>query len=62
MSYETILVAEESGIRTITLNRPERRNAMTPQMQEELLAALAEAAAGSCRVVVLAGAGEAFCA
>jgi len=62
MSYETILVAEENGVRAITLNRPERRNAMTPQMQEELLAALAEAATGSCRVIVLAGAGPAFCA
>jgi methylglutaconyl-CoA hydratase len=62
MSYETILVAEENAIRTITLNRPARRNAMTPQMREELLAAMQEAATGSCRVVVLAGAGEAFCA
>jgi len=62
MSYETILVAEENAIRTITLNRPERRNAMTPQMQEELLAAIGEAATGSCRVVVFAGAGGAFCA
>jgi methylglutaconyl-CoA hydratase len=62
MSYETILIREENGVLTITLNRPERRNAMTPQMQEELLAALQEAAAGDCRVVVLAGAGPAFCA
>ena len=62
MNYETILVEEENGIRTITLNRPERRNAMTPEMQEELLRAMQEAAASSCRVVVLAGAGEAFCA
>jgi methylglutaconyl-CoA hydratase len=35
---------------------------MTPEMQEELLTAMQEAAAGDCRVVVLAGAGEAFCA
>ncbi|MEO8736667.1 MAG: enoyl-CoA hydratase-related protein [Edaphobacter sp.] len=62
MSYETILIREENGVLTITLNRPERRNAMTPQMQEELLAALQEAVAGDCRVVVLAGAGPAFCA
>ena len=48
-------------MRTITLNRPERRNAMTPEMQDELIAALEEAAASDCRVVVLAGAGEAFC-
>ena len=63
MVYETILVADEGGVRTITLNRPERRNAMTPAMQEELIAAFAEAgAAKTCRVVVLTGAGEAFCA
>jgi len=59
--YVTILIAEEAGIRTITLNRPERRNAMTPEMRQELIAALEEAAAGTCRVVVLKGAGDAFC-
>jgi methylglutaconyl-CoA hydratase len=62
LSYTTILVAEENAVRTITLNRPERRNAMTPQMQEELLAAIQEAATGDCRVMVFAGVGEAFCA
>jgi methylglutaconyl-CoA hydratase len=61
LSYSTILVADDELIRTITLNRPERRNAMTPEMQLELLAALEEAAAGSCHVVVLKGAGDAFC-
>jgi len=61
LSYLTILVSEDSGVRTITLNRPERRNAMTPEMQRELIAALEEAATGSCRVVVLRGAGDAFC-
>ena len=34
------------GFERITLNRPERRNAMTPEMQEELIAAVEEAAAG----------------
>lgn len=61
-SYSTILVSDEGAIRTITLNRPERRNAMTPEMQTELIAAMDEAAASDCRVVVFAGAGEAFCA
>ncbi|MGA3045477.1 MAG: enoyl-CoA hydratase-related protein [Terracidiphilus sp.] len=61
MSFATILVADEGRLRTITLNRPERRNAMTPEMQLELLAALEEAAVSSCRVVVLQGAGQAFC-
>ena len=61
MNYKTIVVAESASIRTITLNRPERRNAMTPEMQMELIAALEDAAASSCRVLVLNGAGEAFC-
>ena len=61
MSFTTILVADEGDLRTITLNRPERRNAMTPAMQLELLAALRAAAADDCRVVVLQGAGTAFC-
>jgi methylglutaconyl-CoA hydratase len=62
MSYKTLLVTEERGVRTIMLNRPERRNAMTPEMQDELIAAMNEAVAGECQVVVFAGAGEAFCA
>ena len=62
MNYSTILVTDEDGVRRITLNRPERRNAMTPEMQEELIRALEEAAASDCRVVVFAGAGEGFCA
>jgi methylglutaconyl-CoA hydratase len=60
--YTAILVTEENGVRRITLNRPERRNAMTPEMQVELIVAMEEAAASDCRVVVFAGAGEAFCA
>ena len=62
MSCETILVADEGWVRTITLNRPDRRNAMTPLMQDELTRAFEEAAGSDCRVVVLAGAGESFCA
>lgn len=61
MSESTILIAEDERIRTITLNRPQRRNAMTPEMQLELIAALQDAAIGRCRIVVLKGAGDAFC-
>jgi methylglutaconyl-CoA hydratase len=61
LSYETILVEENGWVRTIRLNRPERRNAMTPTMQMELIAAFEEAATSACRVVVLEGAGESFC-
>lgn len=62
MDDSVILVTEANAVRTITLNRPERRNAMTPQMQDELIAAMSEAAASDCRVIVFAGAGESFCA
>jgi methylglutaconyl-CoA hydratase len=57
----TIIVEDASGVRTITLNRPERRNALTPEMQEELIVAFEDAGASDCRVVVLRGAGESFC-
>lgn len=61
MTYKTILIDNNPPIRTITLNRPERRNAMTREMQTELISALEEAAASDCRVLILTGAGEAFC-
>jgi len=61
VSYETIMIWDVGWVRTITLNRPELRNAMTPLMQDELIAAFEDAGASDCRVVVLAGAGEAFC-
>jgi methylglutaconyl-CoA hydratase len=61
LDYKTILVANSASVRTITLNRPKRRNAMTPEMQMELIGALEDAAQSDCRVLVLAGAGEAFC-
>ena len=58
-----ILIAEEAGVRTITLNRPERRNALTQQMQVDLINALREADdSATTKVVVLTGAGDAFCA
>ena len=58
----TLLIADDAAVRTITLNRPDRRNAMTPAMQSELIAAMQDAARSHCRVLVLQGAGSAFCA
>jgi methylglutaconyl-CoA hydratase len=58
----TIRVEDDGAVRTITLNRPERRNALIPEMQEELIAALGEASGCGARVIVLAGEGESFCA
>lgn len=61
MNYTTIAVADHSQVRTITLHRPERRNAMTTEMQVELIEAMEDAATSNIRVLVLTGAGEAFC-
>lgn len=61
--YETIEVREQSAVRTVTMNVPERRNPLSPQMVNELLWALDDARdAESVRVVVLTGAGGAFSA
>lgn len=57
-----ILIEEEGPVRKIILNRPERRNAMTPEMQMELIAVLENGAATGCRALMLTGAGDAFCA
>jgi enoyl-CoA hydratase/carnithine racemase len=62
-SYETILLDRSEGVAWVTLNRPERLNAMTEQMHHELLDAFTEVADdGTTRVLVLTGAGDrAFC-
>jgi methylglutaconyl-CoA hydratase len=63
MTHSTLHTHTDSGIHTIVLNRPEKRNALTPQLMEDLTDALESAAANSlCRVVILTGAGSAFCA
>jgi len=62
MSYETITVNKKEHIAIITLNRPDKMNAVNPQMVNELVAALREVAEDSdVRVAVLTGAGRAFC-
>ena len=59
---ETVRLSTSAGVATVTLDRPERLNAITEQLLDELLATL-EAVAGdeSVRVVVLTGSGRAFC-
>lgn len=57
-----VRVEDEGGVRTITLNRPEKRNALTPELQDQLTAALEGADDAGARVVLIAGEGEAFCA
>jgi 2-(1,2-epoxy-1,2-dihydrophenyl)acetyl-CoA isomerase len=59
-TYDTIIFEDSDGIARITLNRPDRLNSFTAHMHEELRNALGEAT--DARVVVLTGAGRAFCA
>lgn len=61
MSYQTLTLAFSAEVATITLNRPEKRNAISTGMIQELLTALDEAERGECGVVILTGAGKAFC-
>jgi methylglutaconyl-CoA hydratase len=62
MSYNTLKLSLEANIALLTLNRPEKRNALSPQLIEELLAALdAVEAAAAIRVLILTGEGQAFC-
>jgi enoyl-CoA hydratase/carnithine racemase len=62
MSSSHILASREGPATVITLNRPDRRNALSLELMEELMAALRCAASGhDVRVVILAASGKAFC-
>ncbi len=60
MSYSTIQLAYDSGVATITLNRPDKRNAISFELIDDLLAALKEVEASDAIVLILTGAGKAF--
>ena len=58
----TVLVSLDAGVLTITLNRPEKLNALNPQMHQLLRAALERATdEPAIRAVLLTGAGRGFC-
>src|SRR3546814_19130143 len=60
---EVVLYAEEGGVACVTLNRPGRLNASNGDLSRALTAALARAGADpAVRVILLMGAGRAFCA
>ena len=62
-TFETLLYAVADGIATITLNRPDKLNAFTTTMRQELIAAFdATDADDNVRVVIVTGAGRGFCA
>jgi 2-(1,2-epoxy-1,2-dihydrophenyl)acetyl-CoA isomerase len=62
MSYETIQLEMRGSVCVLTLNRPERLNALTVQVANDLKAAIGEALDRGARAIVLTGAGRAFCA
>ena len=63
MSYQTLLYEVEAGVATITINRPEAMNALSPQVVDELEQAFGQAEADDeVRAIVLTGAGKAFVA
>lgn len=63
MSYETLLYAVDDGLLTLTLNRPERLNAFTRRMREEMNDAFDRADRDDAvRAVIVTGAGRGFCA
>ncbi len=63
MTYEVITRQVQDSIATLTLNRPDKRNAMSDDMRTEFIDALERVAADkSIRALVLTGAGKGFCA
>jgi methylglutaconyl-CoA hydratase len=62
MSYKTIQLAYDSGVATITLNRPDKRNAISFELIDDLLRGLEEVEQSDAIVLILTGAGKAFSA
>ncbi|MGB9073667.1 MAG: enoyl-CoA hydratase-related protein [Terriglobales bacterium] len=60
MNYSTLQLAFDSGLATLTLNRPEKRNAISYELIGDLIRALDEVKKSSARVLILTGAGKAF--
>ena len=66
--FDTVTVDSADGITTVTLNRPEKKNAMSPKLHEEMCEVIAAAKRdaldpeGGTRALVLTGAGDSFCA
>src|SRR6266850_1837164 len=62
MAHQTLTVSHEDRTATITLNRPEKRNAVSFQLVEDLIGALGAIDKSDSQVVIITGAGKAFCA
>jgi 2-(1,2-epoxy-1,2-dihydrophenyl)acetyl-CoA isomerase len=62
MNYDTIQLEMRDSVCLLTLNRPDRLNALTVEVAKDFKAAIAEAIERGARAIVLTGAGRAFCA
>lgn len=62
MAFQTLELAFDSRIAILTFNRPEKRNALSSQMIGEILAALSDVEKSDALVLIVTGAGKAFCA
>ena len=62
MTHASVLTQQSGGVLRVTLNRPDKLNALDRSVFEGMMKALEEARGDACRVVVLTGAGRAFCA
>jgi methylglutaconyl-CoA hydratase len=61
MSYKTLQLAFDSAVASVTLNRPDKRNAVSYELIDDLIRALEEVKNSSARILILTGAGKAFC-
>src|SRR5713226_1813148 len=61
MNYKTLQLAFDSGIATLTLNRPDKRTAISYELIDDLIGALEEVINSPAQILVLTGAGKAFC-
>ncbi|HLW83852.1 MAG TPA: enoyl-CoA hydratase-related protein [Candidatus Sulfotelmatobacter sp.] len=61
MDYKTIQLAYDRGVATLTLNRPDKRNAISFELIDDLLCALEAVAKSEALILILTGAGKAFC-
>jgi methylglutaconyl-CoA hydratase len=61
MDFKTIQLGYDGGVATITLNRPEKRNAISFELIDDLLRGLDEVAKSEAIVLIVTGAGKAFC-
>jgi trans-feruloyl-CoA hydratase/vanillin synthase len=63
MKYQALLIEVEDGVGWITLNRPNKKNAMNPRLHMDMAAALDELRYDpDVRVLVITGSGNSFCA